>query len=167
MPNVAAGRPNLHVDRHQSPLYEEAALSRIQQVIDTLEAERAEVQKHLAWLDRQINEFHAHNGSPVTVAPARSCAARLRGVRAIGVLPPAAVRATSRRASSSSSPSTPGVRLVIRESPEPQSGKRLYPVDPAREDRPDPKSITRVQREVGHTPRSLGQRETLALKVGQ
>jgi uncharacterized membrane protein len=47
-------------------------LSRIQQVIDTLEAERAEVQKHLAWLDQQINEFHSHNGSPVTVAPARS-----------------------------------------------------------------------------------------------
>jgi predicted transcriptional regulator len=44
-------------------------LSRIQQVIDTLEAERTEVQEHLAWLDQQINEFHAHNGSP---APARS-----------------------------------------------------------------------------------------------
>jgi predicted transcriptional regulator len=47
-------------------------LSRIQQVIDTLEAERAEVQKHLAWLEQQINEFHAHNGSPATAAPARS-----------------------------------------------------------------------------------------------
>jgi predicted transcriptional regulator len=44
-------------------------LSRIQQVIDTLEAERTEVEEHLAWLDQQINEFHAHNGSP---APARS-----------------------------------------------------------------------------------------------
>lgn len=57
---------------HQSPLCEEAALSRIQQVIDTLEAERAEVQEHLAWLDQQINEFQAHNGSPATAAPARS-----------------------------------------------------------------------------------------------
>jgi uncharacterized membrane protein len=58
-------------------------LSRIQQVIDTLEAERAEVQKHLAWLEQQINEFHAHNGRPAPTAPARS-------VR----------RATARRASS-------------------------------------------------------------------
>ena len=47
-------------------------MSRIQQVIDTLEAERAEVQEHLAWLDQQINEFQAHNGSPSTAAPARS-----------------------------------------------------------------------------------------------
>ena len=47
-------------------------MSRIQQVIDTLEAERAEVQKHLAWLEEQINEFHAHNGSPATIAPRRS-----------------------------------------------------------------------------------------------
>jgi predicted transcriptional regulator len=57
---------------HESPVCEEAALSRIQQVIDTLEAERAEVQERLAWLDRQINEFEAHNGSTATVAPARS-----------------------------------------------------------------------------------------------
>jgi predicted transcriptional regulator len=48
-------------------------LSRIQQVIDTLEAERAAVQKHLAWIERQIKEFHAHNGgSPTAAAPARS-----------------------------------------------------------------------------------------------
>jgi len=47
-------------------------LSRIQQVIDTLEAERAEVRQHLAWLDQQINEFHAHNGSPAAPTPARS-----------------------------------------------------------------------------------------------
>ena len=47
---------------HQFPRNEEAALSRIQQVIDTLEAERAEVQEHLAWLDQQIGEFRAHNG---------------------------------------------------------------------------------------------------------
>jgi hypothetical protein len=44
-------------------------LSRIQQVIDTLEAERAEVQKHLAWIEEQIKEFHTHNGGS---APARS-----------------------------------------------------------------------------------------------
>jgi predicted transcriptional regulator len=55
----------------KSPLCEEKHLSRIQQVIDTLEAERAEVQEHLAWLEQQINEFHAHNGS-AAAAPARS-----------------------------------------------------------------------------------------------
>jgi hypothetical protein len=47
-------------------------LSRIQQVIETLEAERAEVQKHLAWLEQQIKEFHAHNGNSAAGAPARS-----------------------------------------------------------------------------------------------
>jgi MarR family len=47
-------------------------LSRIQQVIETLEAERAEVQKHLAWLEQQINEFHAHDGDSAAPAPARS-----------------------------------------------------------------------------------------------
>jgi predicted transcriptional regulator len=63
------------------PAYEEAALSRIQQVIHTLEAERAEVQEHLAWLEQQISEFHAHDGTAAD-APARS-----------------ARRATARRAS--------------------------------------------------------------------
>jgi hypothetical protein len=47
-------------------------VSRIQQVIDTLEAERAEVQEHLAWLDQQIEEFGAHNGRSAVAAPARS-----------------------------------------------------------------------------------------------
>ena len=47
-------------------------MSRIQQVVETLEAERAQVQKHLAWLEQQINEFHAHNGDSAAVAPARS-----------------------------------------------------------------------------------------------
>jgi predicted ArsR family transcriptional regulator len=47
-------------------------LSRIKQVIETLEAERAAVQKHLAWLEQQINEFHAHNGDSAAAAPARS-----------------------------------------------------------------------------------------------
>jgi len=54
------------------PLRKEQHLSRIQQVIETLEAERAEVQKHLAWLEQQINEFHAHNGNSAAAAPARS-----------------------------------------------------------------------------------------------
>jgi predicted transcriptional regulator len=47
-------------------------LSRIQQVIDTLEAERAEVQKHLAWLEQQIKEFHTHSGGSAAAAPTRS-----------------------------------------------------------------------------------------------
>ena len=44
----------------------------MQQVIDTLEAERAEVRDHLAWLDQQIKEFDAHNGRSIAAAPARS-----------------------------------------------------------------------------------------------
>jgi CRP-like cAMP-binding protein len=50
-------------------------VSRIQQVIDTLEAERADLQERLAWLEQQIKEFHAHDGdsAPATPgAPARS-----------------------------------------------------------------------------------------------
>ena len=60
-------------------------MSRIQQVIDTLEAERAELQERLAWLEEQIKEFHAHDGD---VAPAAS-GAPARSVR----------RGTARRAS--------------------------------------------------------------------
>ena len=47
-------------------------MSRIQQVIDTLEAERGEVQEHLAWLEQQIKEFHASSGGSAAAAPARS-----------------------------------------------------------------------------------------------
>jgi hypothetical protein len=50
-------------------------MSRIQQVIDTLEAERVELQERLAWVERQLREFHAHDGdsAPATSgAPARS-----------------------------------------------------------------------------------------------
>ena len=56
-------------------------MSRIQQVIDTLEAERAELVERLAWLDRQLKEFQDHDDG--ARPPARS----LR-------------RATARRASS-------------------------------------------------------------------
>src|SRR2546423_12015541 len=70
------------LDSRSRPLCKEQHLSRIQQVIETLEAERAQVQKHLAWLERQINEFHAHNGDSAPATPARS-----------------ARRATARRAS--------------------------------------------------------------------
>lgn len=47
-------------------------MSRIQHVIETLEAERAHVQNHLTWLEQQIKEFHAHNGVSAAAAPARS-----------------------------------------------------------------------------------------------
>jgi CRP-like cAMP-binding protein len=47
-------------------------VSRIQQVIDALEAERADVQERLSWLDKQIKEFHAHDGDSTPAAPARS-----------------------------------------------------------------------------------------------
>jgi hypothetical protein len=57
-------------------------LSRIQQVIDALEAERADLQERLAWLESQINEFRERHGDQRS-APAQ------RSVR----------RATARRAS--------------------------------------------------------------------
>lgn len=47
-------------------------MSRIQQVIDTLEAERADLQERLAWLEERIKEFHAHHGAAAPAAPARS-----------------------------------------------------------------------------------------------
>jgi predicted transcriptional regulator len=45
-------------------------LSRIQQVIATLEAEQAELQERLAWLERQLKEFQDHSESDAP--PARS-----------------------------------------------------------------------------------------------
>jgi hypothetical protein len=92
----------------KSPLSEEKHLSRIQQVIDTLEAKRAEVQNHLAWLDQQIKEFHAYDGGSAAAAPARSVR-RATARRASNRRATARSRqATPRRASSTSSPSTPG-----------------------------------------------------------
>lgn len=38
-------------------------MSRIQQVIKTLEAERTDLRQRLAWLERQLHEFRAHDGS--------------------------------------------------------------------------------------------------------
>jgi predicted transcriptional regulator len=56
-------------------------LSRIQQVIATLEAEHAELKARLSWLEKQLEEFHAHaaNGAParsVRRATARRASAR-------------------------------------------------------------------------------------------
>lgn len=50
-------------------------MSRIKQVIETLEAERAEVQQRLEWLDDQLKTFREHEagqpGAPAT-RPSRS-----------------------------------------------------------------------------------------------
>jgi hypothetical protein len=47
-------------------------MSRIKQVIDTLEAERADVQERLAWLEKQIAEFRERHGDEAPAAPVRS-----------------------------------------------------------------------------------------------
>lgn len=47
-------------------------MSRIKQVIDTLEAERAEVRERLEWLEKQIDEFrqrHSGDESPAQTPP--------------------------------------------------------------------------------------------------
>jgi hypothetical protein len=54
----------------------------MQQVIDALEAERADVQERLMWLDRQIEEFRERHGDEHATPP--QCSVR---------------RATARRAS--------------------------------------------------------------------
>ncbi len=59
-------------------------MSRIQQVIDTLEAERADLQQRLAWLEEQIKEFHAHHDGAALPPPPPARSGR---------------RATARRAS--------------------------------------------------------------------
>ncbi len=47
-------------------------MSRIKQVIETLEAERVDLQQRLAWLEEQIKEFQAHHDGAAPAAPARS-----------------------------------------------------------------------------------------------
>ena len=47
-------------------------MSRMQQVIAALEAERADVQERLNWLDRQIEEFRDHHDGDQATAPKRS-----------------------------------------------------------------------------------------------
>ena len=88
-------------------------MSRIQQVIETLEAERAQVQKHLAWLEQEINEFHAHNGDSAAATPARSVR-RATARRASKRRATARSRQVDVKApSSTSSPSTLAAPLVI------------------------------------------------------
>lgn len=51
-------------------------MSRIKKIIDTLEAERSDVQARLEWLDGQLAEFREHHAgqeaSPAAAPPARS-----------------------------------------------------------------------------------------------
>jgi predicted HTH transcriptional regulator len=47
-------------------------VSRMQQVIDALEAERADLLERLAWLDGQINEFRERHGGERAAVPQRS-----------------------------------------------------------------------------------------------
>ena len=58
-------------------------MSRIQQVIDTLEAERTELQERLAWVEEQIKEFHAHHdgAAPAAVRSGRRATARRASTR--------------------------------------------------------------------------------------
>jgi predicted Rossmann fold nucleotide-binding protein DprA/Smf involved in DNA uptake len=55
-------------------------VSRIKQILDTLEAERADLGKRLAWIEKQIKEFSArHRGDaaePTTPAPRRRASSR-------------------------------------------------------------------------------------------
>jgi hypothetical protein len=67
-------------------------LSRIQQVIDTLEAERAHLQERLAWLEKQIKEFHAHDGDGTPATPRTQARSGRRGTARPASAPRAATR---------------------------------------------------------------------------
>ena len=47
-------------------------MPRIQQVIETFEAECAELRERLAWLEMQLKEFQAHRDAAAAEVPARS-----------------------------------------------------------------------------------------------
>jgi predicted Rossmann fold nucleotide-binding protein DprA/Smf involved in DNA uptake len=69
-------------------------MSRIQQVITTLEAERADVQKRLAWIEKQINEFRTHHGgdAAASTTPGRRRATRRAASRAATSAPATTAR---------------------------------------------------------------------------
>ena len=57
-------------------------MSRIQQVIETLEAEQAELQERLAWLERQLKEFQDRSdGGQAPVRSIRRATARRASTR--------------------------------------------------------------------------------------
>jgi predicted transcriptional regulator len=60
-------------------------LSRYQQVIDTLEAEHAELQERLTWLEKQLKEFHEHSDGdqPPARSVRRATARRASARRAV------------------------------------------------------------------------------------
>jgi cell division septum initiation protein DivIVA len=60
-------------------------LSRIQQVIETLEAEHAELQQRIAWLEKQLQEFQDHRdgASPPARSVRRATARRASSRRAV------------------------------------------------------------------------------------
>jgi predicted HTH transcriptional regulator len=75
-------------------------VSRIQQVISTLEAERADIQKRLAWLEKQIKEFRSQHGAdaPATAAPSRRRrSTRRAGTRAATATPSTTATRRTRR----------------------------------------------------------------------
>jgi hypothetical protein len=49
-------------------------VSRMQQVIDALEAERADLLERFAWLDGQIMEFRERHGDERATRPSAPCA---------------------------------------------------------------------------------------------
>lgn len=65
-------------------------MPRIQQIIETLEAERAEIQARLEWLDLRIAEFRAESANRASAPPSHGPEAPVRSNR----------RATAKRASS-------------------------------------------------------------------
>jgi len=75
-------------------------MSRMEQVIDALEAERADVKERLDWLEAQIKAFRARAGGVLPSVPSRS------GRRAT------ARRASSRRATARSRRSDTASRIV-------------------------------------------------------
>ncbi|MCW2998305.1 MAG: hypothetical protein JWN65_1854 [Solirubrobacterales bacterium] len=87
----------------------------MQQVIKALEAERAEVQERLAWLDQTIEEFRKREEGPpptvVTPAPAPKRSAR-RGT---------AVRASNRRHAARDLKPDPAERIITFLTEHPQS----------------------------------------------
>jgi hypothetical protein len=86
----------------------------MQQVIKALEAERAEVQERLAWLDQTIEEFRAReNGPPPTDVPTPAAAPK-RAVRR-----GTAARASNRRHAARDLKPDPTERIIafLREHP--------------------------------------------------
>ena len=77
-------------------------MPRIQQVIDTLEAECAELRERLAWLEAQLTEFQARQQEAAGEVPARS----LRRATTKTLLTPSPCAGISKESARSSTPSS-------------------------------------------------------------